>query len=168
MFQRNQPKKFSMQVTYSLIFPLTSQEIRNVYNTLGNRKISDLYYLPQLTDQRYFAILTMLSKVLPSAFFIDVDLTIILCAKIIVISMTSGNCPFSCLSYLVFGWLERRNYSTYELCYEWGQLGHRLCEAYSEKKPIVERSQVWEVFGNVIIFFTVLKYQDLSVGCEIR
>lgn len=135
--------------SYNRVSELIYLAIKQVYVDLGDRKIMDLFHLPQLTDRTCFAILTMLSKVIPAAFFIDVDLALLLCAKIICISMSHGNCTFSCLAYLAFGWLERRYHSTYELSYEWGMLGHQLCESYSQIKPIAERSQCWEVFGTI-------------------
>ena len=121
---------------------------------LGDRNISDLLRLPLMTDKTHLAIVTMLSKCIPSSFFTDTELTLLICSKIVEISMKFGNCPFSCFAYLVFGWLEKRNYSSYEKCYEWGTLGQQLCEHFSEKKPIAERSQVWLIFGKFQRNFT--------------
>jgi predicted ATPase len=123
-----------------------------VYSLLGDRKISDLADLPEITDKRYLAVITMLNKSLTAGFFLNVDLMLYFAAKASSLSIMYGNCSNSCYPYITFGWLERKKYNTFKNCCEWGEMSMKLTEKYTQEKCLL-RIGVWGVWGSNSSFF---------------
>jgi predicted ATPase len=72
---------------------VTVVETDRVYSLLGDRNPMDLLNLPEMSDATYFAIATMLNKCLPAAFFTDIDLALLLAAKLVSLSISMEILP---------------------------------------------------------------------------
>jgi predicted ATPase len=128
---------------------LTCTEVRNVYNLLGDRKVLDLIDLEDMTDKKYLAAVSLLHSSIICCFFIDTDLTLYIAAKVTSFSIMHGNTSNSCLSYILFGWLEKHKWHIFDYINDWGMLALNLSEKYSSesKKVLAAKDQVWFIYG---------------------
>ena len=102
-----------------------------------------------MTSPDHKAISTMLNKTFVGAVFLDTNLTTLLTAKIVNMSILHGNSPLSCLAYIMFGWSETRTTKDFSHLCDWGQLGFDLCEVYSSQGSFADRGQVWTCFASI-------------------
>jgi predicted ATPase len=119
-----------------------------VYTLLGDRKVLDLIDLDDMTDQKYLAAVSLLSNSITSCYFVDIDLALYLAAKVTSFSIKYGHACHSFPAYILFGWLEKNKFNTFDNIFDWGTLSLRLCEKYSEhKQHLVSQTHVWLAFG---------------------
>ena len=135
-----------MKVSF-IVAIVTFLEIKKLYTLLGDHKIMDLLDWPELSDSTYSAIAAMLNKCLTAAYFLDMNLTLFLAAKVVIISIIHGNSTYSCFTYVMYGLLEKSKYHVFDKVVDWGILGITLCERYSQVTLMADRGQVWNVYG---------------------
>ena len=120
-----------------------------MYDLLGSRNPMDLLDLPNLSDPTQRAIATMLNRCLVGAFFLDLNLALVLATKTSYLSMVYGNSTYSCFAYIYFGWLEKSKFLRFDNVVDWGLLGLTLCERYSQENLMADRGQVWDIYGGM-------------------
>lgn len=93
---------------------------------LGRRKISDLVYLPDMTDPYKLAVMEVLMALTPVAYLLNENFFVLVVLKIVNISLKHGNCYVSAFGYGVYGLLIGSGFGKYREGYEFGKLGLAL------------------------------------------
>jgi hypothetical protein len=115
-----------------------------------------------MTDKKSLAIIQILHSSITGAFFVNLNLMFVIAAKSISVTLRYGNSPASCFPFLIFGWLEKTRFNTFDRCYDWASLGLRLCDKYCKDTIRAERGQVYELFGALISWNKNPPSEDLN------
>lgn len=107
-------------------------ELREYRKNLGERKISSLYDHPEMVIPEKKAALKILSKVYPATFGYDPSLGRIISVKLVDLNLKYGHTEKSPPSYSIFAVLAAHVLKEYQLAYEYGSLGIKLAEKYSD------------------------------------
>jgi predicted ATPase/signal transduction histidine kinase/tRNA A-37 threonylcarbamoyl transferase component Bud32 len=107
-------------------------ELREYKKNLGDRKISSLYDQPEMVIPEKEAALKILSKVYPATFGYDPLLGRIISVKLVDLNLKYGHTEKSPPSYSIFSVLAAHVLKEYQLAYEYGSLGIKLAEKYSD------------------------------------
>ncbi|HEY0986511.1 MAG TPA: ATP-binding protein, partial [Kofleriaceae bacterium] len=104
-------------------------EIAVIMAAIAARPIEQWIDLPVLEDGDQLALMTLLSNCIPAAYQVEPPLLVLLCAKLVTLSLRHGNCGASARGYgtiAVVMWTMRQ----YDATYQFGKLGvdlaHRL------------------------------------------
>jgi PAS domain S-box-containing protein len=109
-------------------------EYERIWFQLGIRTIEELIELPLMSDTTTLATLDVLTKLFPTAMFVDLNLMCMSVCRAINISLEHGNSDASCVAYVYFGKIAGPRFGDYKAGLKFGQLGYELVE-----KPGLER-----------------------------
>ncbi|MGL4961403.1 MAG: trifunctional serine/threonine-protein kinase/ATP-binding protein/sensor histidine kinase [Inquilinus sp.] len=104
------------------------REYQRVWSQLGSREIGDLIDLPLLSDPASLATLDVLTKIFPTAIFIDENLLCMTVCRAVNLSLERGNSDASCVAYVYFGKIAGPRFGDYKAAFQFGQLGYDLVE----------------------------------------
>ena len=107
-------------------------ELREYQKSLGDRTISSLYDSPEMVIPEKKAALKILSKVYPATFGYDPLLGRIVSVKLVDLNLKYGHTEKSPPSYSIFAVLAAHVLKEYQLAYEYGSIGIKLAEKYSD------------------------------------
>lgn len=114
-----------------------------------------------MTSNHSIAIMLIFHECITCAFFVNINLMFILSAKAISLSLSHGNSVYSCIPYMIFGWLEKERYGTFDRCFDWGYMGLQLMEEYCKETVRAERGQVYGIFGSLITWLKNPLWEDV-------
>jgi PAS domain S-box-containing protein len=110
----------------------TEEEARHEYERvwlqLGSRTIEELIELPLMIDPTSLATLDVLTKLFPTAMFVDVNLMCLSVCRAVNLSLERGNSDASCVAYVYFGKIAGPRFGDYKAGLSFGQLGYELVE----------------------------------------
>lgn len=78
-------------------------EIESILERTGDVGVENLPDLPVMTKPEEVALMTLLTNCLPAAYQTDQQLFALMCCKMVILSLDSGNCPLSARAYGSFG-----------------------------------------------------------------
>jgi predicted ATPase/signal transduction histidine kinase len=115
------------------------QELQKVKLALEQQPIEDLINLPEMKDPEKLAVMTVITRLLPSIYTYSPVLFSIFVLQQLDLSLNYGNCPISAVSFGAYAILVWNIYKDVSFCYEFGQLALRVSEKFNVKKlkPIV-------------------------------
>ncbi|WP_231110476.1 AAA family ATPase [Burkholderia territorii] len=95
---------------------------------IGGAPIESLAELPLLEDAELAATMSVLTAVLPPAFFSDENLVCVVLCRMANLSLRHGNCDASSLGYAYLGMVAGPLFDDYDAGYRFGQLGLALVD----------------------------------------
>jgi PAS domain S-box-containing protein len=137
------------------------REYDRIWSQLGNRTIESLIDLPLMSDPASLAMLEVLAKIGPSAFFTDGNLLSLVICRAVNLSLERGNCDASCISYVLLAMVAGPRFGDYRRAvYRFGQLGYDLVERRGLTRF---QARTYMNFGNGVVPWTnhVLAGRDL-------
>jgi histidine kinase len=109
---------------------LIEAEIATVMAALADEPIERWIDLPVVEDPDKLALMTLLSNCLPAAYPVEAPLFVLICAKLITLSLRHGNCGASARAYSAIA-SHMWTIGQYDTGYRFGKLGvdvaHKLC-----------------------------------------
>jgi PAS domain S-box-containing protein len=110
----------------------SEDDVKNEYDrirkTLGLREIRDILSEPLLTDADILATHDVLTRAIPPAAFIDINLASLMICRAVNLSLERGSGDGSCFSYVMLAQLAGPRFGDHALGFEFGQLGYELVE----------------------------------------
>ncbi|MDB5859496.1 MAG: protein kinase [Ramlibacter sp.] len=130
----------------------TDEEVRDEYDRtraqLDQYSSDELLELPLMTDAAAIAILDVLSKLAPPAFFNKVGIFVVLACRTVRLILESGNSDASPAAYVRLGIVAARLFGDYQGAYRLGQLGRDLVD---QRGLARFRAVVYFLFGNMVM-----------------
>ena len=122
-----------------------------MWGQLGIRTIESLIELPLMSDPASLAMLDLLTKIAPPAFYTDANLlTLVACRRVNLI-LERGNCNASCVAYVQLGLVAGTGFGDYQAGFRFGQLGYDLVEARGLTRF---QARTYMDFGNAVLPWT--------------
>lgn len=119
-------------------------EYEAVWTNLGARPIEDLINLPEMTDPAMITVMTILSAVYLPAYWIDMNLQLLVTCRMVNLSLQYGNTNASTMGFAGLGRLLGPKFNRYRDGYRFGQLGYTLVE----KRNLLEyKARIADLFG---------------------
>ena len=116
----------------------TEEQVRSEYERiwaqLGNRAVEDLMDLPLISDPASIGALDVLTKLLPAALHIDVNLFALVVCRAVSLSIEHGNNDGSCFCYVWVSSVVGLKFGDYKNAFRFGQLGYDLLEKHGLKR----------------------------------
>ena len=109
-------------------------EYQRVWTQLGSRAIEDVVDFPLMSDPASIATLDVLTKVLPAALHIDVNLFAWVVCRAVSLSIEHGNNDGSCFCYVWLSSVAGLRFGDYGSAFRFGQLGYDLVEKRDLKR----------------------------------
>ncbi len=109
-------------------------EYQRVWTQLGGRAIEDVVDFPLMSDPALIAALDVLTKVLPAALHIDVNLFAWVVCRAVSLSIEHGNIDGSCFCYVWLSSVAGLRFGDYGSAFRFGQLGYDLVEKRGLKR----------------------------------
>jgi PAS domain S-box-containing protein len=109
-------------------------EYQRVWTQLGGRAIEDVVDFPLMSDPALIAALDVLTKVLPAALHIDVNLFAWVVCRAVSLSIEHGNIDGSCFGYVWLSSVAGLRFGDYGSAFRFGQLGYDLVEKRDLKR----------------------------------
>ena len=127
------------------------REYELMWGQLGIRTIESLIELPLMSDPASLAMLDLLTKIAPPAFYTDANLlTLVACRRVNLI-LERGNCNASCVAYVQLGLVAGTGFGDYQAGFQFGQLGYDLVEARGLTRF---QARTYMDFGNAVLPWT--------------
>ena len=125
--------------------------INEISSLVGDRKILDLFALPQMEDPEKLAIMNIAACLIPACYNAGSPLFPLIIIFQVNFSIRFGNSPISCFSYTTYGIILNNITHDVPLCDMYRQLGYKLSIA-PEAKPM--RSSVFVTSGIFLLHRT--------------
>ncbi len=129
----------------------TEDEARRAYERvstwLESRTMEELIALPLMTDSASLATLDVLTKLVPPAFYTDVNLVALTVCRAVALSLERGNTDASAAAYVRLGMIAALRFGQYQAGYRLGRLGYELVEQRGLRRFLAE---VYMNFGNMV------------------
>ena len=109
-------------------------EYQRIWSQLGSRAIEDVMDLPLMSDPASIGTLDVLTKLLPAALHIDVNLFALVVCRAVSLSIEHGNNDGSCFCYVWLSTVAGLRFGDYESAFRFGQLGYDLVEKRGLKR----------------------------------
>lgn len=118
---------------------LVVAQLEAILSEFHNRRIEDLIDLPMMSDPEQGAIITLLTAIYPSAFYVNPELTDLIVCKMVQISIKYGTTPPSAIGYASLGTALCKRLSANAEGYRFGKLAYDLTDKYhfTKIKPTV-------------------------------
>ncbi|MGO7091828.1 AAA family ATPase [Rhizobium leguminosarum] len=104
------------------------REYDEIWKNLGDRTIEELIDMPLMTDDAALATLDVLTRVLPSALFVDANFMSLAICHSVNISLERGHGDGSCVAYVFFSKIAGPQFNDYNAGYRFASLGYHLVE----------------------------------------
>ena len=104
------------------------REYNRIWSQLRDRAIEELIELPLMSDPESLATLDVLTKIFPTAMFLDANLLSMTVCRAVNLSLERGNSDASCVAYVFFGNIAGPRFGDYEAGFRFGQLGYDLVD----------------------------------------
>ena len=116
----------------------TEEQVRSEYDRiwsqLGSRAVEDIIDLPLISDPASIGALDVLTKALPAALHIDVNLFDLVVCRAVSLSIEHGNNDGSCFCYVWVSSVVGLKFGDYANAFRFGQLGYDLLEKHGLKR----------------------------------
>ena len=109
-------------------------EYERVWSHLGSRAIEDVLDLPLISDPTSIATLDVLTKLLPAALHVDVNLFFMVVCRAVSLSIEHGNNDGSCFCYVWLSTVAGLKFGDYQNAFRFAQLGYDLVEKHGLKR----------------------------------
>ena len=109
-------------------------EYDRIWSQLGHRAIEEVMDFPLMTDPRSIATLDVLTKILPAAFFTDLNLQALIICRAVSLSIEHGNNDGSCLHYVWISLIAGHRFGQYKEAFRFAQLSYDLVEIRGLKR----------------------------------
>ncbi|MCP4756639.1 MAG: AAA family ATPase [Proteobacteria bacterium] len=110
-------------------------ELIKVVWKLRQRKLKDLFDLPNMVDMEKMTIMSIIMDMYPPAYFTNQNLFALLILKVLRLTLTYGNAQdTSPYAYSAFGFLIGSGFGRYQAGLEFGKLGIQISEKYNNTK----------------------------------
>jgi PAS domain S-box-containing protein len=109
-------------------------EYERIWSQLGSRAIEDVMDLPLMSDPASIGALDVLTRVLPAALHIDVNLFALVVCRAVSLSIEHGNNDGSCFCYVWVSTVAGLRFGDYQSAFRFGQLGYDLVEKRGLKR----------------------------------
>jgi PAS domain S-box-containing protein len=110
----------------------TDEDVRGefalIWQELGGREIEELVHLPLMKDDATRATLDVLTRLVPTAVYVDPRLHRLMIARMVVLSLEQGNSGASCCGYVWLGLVLASYFGDYVRALRFGQLSLDLLE----------------------------------------
>ncbi len=127
--------------------PATMEDVRTDYERLwrrlGTREVEELVDLPAMTDPDQWAVMSVLSTLVPPANFSSECLGAIVSIRMAMLSLAHGNGDVSAYAYVCLGTLLGRLFGDYQSGYRFSKLGLALAEKHDRLT-----ARVYQTFSN--------------------
>src|SRR5215471_3022182 len=127
------------------------REYEQIWSQLGSRAIAELIDLPLMDDPSSLATLDVLIRILPAAWFTDVNAFTLAVCKALNLSLERGNSDGSCVAYVCFGMVAGPHFGNYMAGFQFGRLGYELVDQRGLKR-FQARTYLW--FGSSVMPWT--------------
>lgn len=104
------------------------REYDRIWKNLGDRTIEELIDVPLMTDEVALATLDVLTRVLPSALFVDANFLSLAICHSVNISLERGHGDGSCVAYVFFSKIAGPQFNDYNAGYRFASLGYQLVD----------------------------------------
>jgi PAS domain S-box-containing protein len=104
------------------------REYDEIWINLGDRTIEGLIDEPLMTDEIALATLDVLTRVLPSALFVDANFLSLAICHAVNLSLKRGHGDGSCVAYVFFSKIAGPQFNDYDAGYRLASLGYQLVE----------------------------------------
>ena len=126
-------------------------EFERIRQQVGSHSVEEFVDLPLMTDPVHRGTLDVLTAVMPSAWFTDVNLHDLFIARMVNLSLEHGNSDGSCYAYAVLGAILGSSLGDYQAGYRFCKLGLDLVEKRGLDRF---KARVYVCFGHHIIPWT--------------
>src|SRR5580658_364628 len=109
-------------------------EYERIWSQLGSRAVEDIIDLPLISDPASIGALDVLTKALPAALHIDVNLFDLVVCRAVSLSIEHGNNDGSCFCYVWVSSVVGLKFGDYANAFRFGQLGYDLLEKHGLKR----------------------------------
>jgi PAS domain S-box-containing protein len=103
-------------------------EYDRIRETLGSRDTADVLNEPLLKDPEILATHDVLTRAIPPAAFIDINLAFLMICRAVNLSLERGNGDGSCFSYVMLAQMAGPRFGDHSMGFRFGQLGYDLVE----------------------------------------
>jgi PAS domain S-box-containing protein len=126
-------------------------ECARVWSRLANRDIEELVGLPLMTNPEVLDVVDVLAESLNTALYWDENLSSLVIARIVNLSLEHGNSDGSCFAYVWFAVIVGPRFGRHEAGFRFGQLAYNLVEKRGLKRF---QAGTYYCFGNVVLPWT--------------
>jgi predicted ATPase/signal transduction histidine kinase/tRNA A-37 threonylcarbamoyl transferase component Bud32 len=119
------------------------QELELTAANLAGREIEDLINLPEMTEKRTLALMSVLSCVITLAYQSTPNLFLLIVFRLVNLSLDYGNAPLSPFAYVAYGLLVSGYIGNIDLGYKFGQLALQMVEKSDNQKVKVKVIQTF-------------------------
>jgi signal transduction histidine kinase len=123
-----------------------NEELARMWRQLGDRPIEALLDLPPMTDPTWRATVTVLATSMPATVYTDENLTGLVAARIVNLSLEHGNSDGSSLAYTALGRVLGR-FDDYARGFRFGSVGFHLME---KRGPLAFKPIVLHSFAHMV------------------
>jgi PAS domain S-box-containing protein len=141
-----------------------------VFEILQGRRVADLLDLPRLTDPDVIAPIETLADIFPPAYYISPELTDLIVANMVMLSITHGNTGASVIAYGAFGVALIKRFNRYDDAFQFGKIAYELVERHGY---ISLKAQACNYFGPFISIWTEhinfgIRYTRIGIDAAIE
>ncbi|MBU0675088.1 MAG: AAA family ATPase [Proteobacteria bacterium] len=137
--------------------PLILTELAFIKWHFRKRKIETILTLPEMTDSEQQAIMNLLIKMVPPAYFSNRDLLVFLLMRMVRMSLECGNTPQSPYAYMAFGCIIGAVFGEYENGRRFGEVG---LELYGRLSDTGLGCKLYYIFGALLSHWTQPAQKD--------
>ncbi len=119
-------------------------EYARIWQLLAGRPIEALVQLPAMTDLRHQAVMDTLADLYLPAYWTDVNLLVLVCCRMVTISIEYGNAEASVMGYAGFGRQLAPSYDRYLDAYRFGKVAYDLVE---RRRLLGYKARIADLFG---------------------
>jgi predicted ATPase/class 3 adenylate cyclase len=128
--------------------PILIKEFLTFKILKGNRKVEDLINLPEIKDEKLKIAIKLMAAAAQSAFQIQPELCVAVCAKMVNLSLQNGNSEGAIIGYLGFGPVFHSGIlKQWNLGFKFGELTLALVEKYQSHSSRAEANFVTGYFA---------------------
>jgi predicted ATPase/signal transduction histidine kinase len=142
---------FKIHIDLSKLHRDIAKEIKRVQAVTTNRKIEELYNLPDMRDKNSIVIMNLLMSLAAPTYFANLELWTLLMLKTIARSLRYGNSEVSSFAYSAYGLIIGSAFGDYKTGYEFGQLALKVNEKFGN---VTLWSKVYFMVGAFINHWT--------------
>lgn len=138
---------FKINLTKTDIKKAIQREFSRIQFQLAGKTLDDIYNLPEMVNKNSRAIMNILMSLAAPAYFINLDLGILLMLKMMNRSLRYGNTEVSAFAYSAYGLIIGSGFGNYQSGYEFGQLAFQVNKKFQN---LALDSKIYFMFGAFI------------------
>lgn len=108
------------------------KEMLQIKRRLRGRKIDELLYLPDISNENYQLAMSIISNAGPSSYYVNPNWFALTILRVLHLSLVHGNAAASANGYTGYGIVLGSKFGKYREAYEFGQLACRVADGFAD------------------------------------